>query len=123
MTEEGKRIWIFPDGELPEKTEGSPLEAHEALMILNTSDTVSHVSLSFYFADRPPIKNVSVSVESERVKCIRMDHPNEIGGVRLPFHTQYALRVESDVRVIATFGRLDTTSERMAFYTSAWYTE
>ena len=33
----------------------------------------------------------------------------------------YALRVESDIKITATFGRLDTSSERLAFYTSAYY--
>ena len=118
---EGKRIWIFPDGDLPEANKDSELEAHEALMVLNTSDRDAHLKISFYFSDRDPIKNVEQSVKAERVKCIRMDHVNEIGGVKLPFGTQYAVRVESDVNIVATFGRLDTASEKMAFYTSAWH--
>lgn len=123
MKDEGRKIWIFPDGELPRKSSDSALEAHEALMVLNTSDRVAHLSLSFYFADREPILAVVLAVDAQRVKCIRMDHPDEIGGVELPFETQYALRVESDIRVTATFGRLDTSSDRMAFYTSAWHSE
>ncbi len=118
---EGKRIWIFPDGDLPEADRDSELEAHEALMVLNTSMNDAHLKISFYFSDRDPIKNVEQSVKAERVKCIRMDHVNEIGGVKLPFGTQYAVRVESDVNIVATFGRLDTASEKMAFYTSAWH--
>ena len=119
--EEGKKVWIFPDGDLPEADPKSELEAHEALMILNTSDKDAHIKLSFYFSDRDPIENVSQTVSAKRVKCIRMDHPDEIEGVKLPYRTQYALRMESDVKVVATFGRLDTASEKMAFYTSAWY--
>jgi len=118
---EGKRVWIFPDGDLPEAEKMSGLEAHEALMILNTSEKDAHIKLSFYFSDKNPIENVEQVVDAKRVKCIRMDHPQEIGGVKLPYRTQYAIRVESDVKVVATFGRLDTASERMAFYTSAWY--
>ena len=118
---EGKKTWIFPDGDLPEADKNSELEAHEALMVLNTSDRDAHLKISFYFSDRDPIKNVEQSVKAERVKCIRMDHGDEIGGVKLPFGTQYAVRVESDVNIVATFGRLDTSSEKMAFYTSAWH--
>ncbi len=118
---EGRKIWIFPDGDLPDKDEKSRFEAHEALMVLNTSDQDAHLALTFYFSDRDPIEGVSQSVKARRVKCIRMDHPDEIGRVRLPFRTQYALRVESDVEVVATFGRLDTGSEKMAFYSAAWY--
>lgn len=118
---EGKKIWIFPDGDLPDKDEKSRFEAHEALMVLNTSDRDAHLQLTFYFSDKDPIENISQSVKAKRVKCIRMDHPVEIGGVQLPFRTQYALRVESDVEVVATFGRLDTATEKMAFYSAAWY--
>jgi hypothetical protein len=75
----------------------------------------------FYFSDKDPLESIAQSVKAKRVKCIRMDHPDEIGGVRLPYRTQYALRVESDVEVVATFGRLDTASEKMAFYSAAWY--
>lgn len=121
MLEEGKNVWIFPDGELPVPDSNSKLVAHEALMILNTSDKDANMKLSFYFEDKGPVEDVLVKVKNKRVKCIRMDHPDEIGGVNLPKRTQYALRVESDIKVTATFSRLDTTSEKMAFYTSAWY--
>jgi hypothetical protein len=118
---EGKKIWIFPDGDLPEKNEKSRFEAHEALMGLNTSNRDAHLQLSFYFSDKDPIEGIAQSVKAKRVKCIRMDHPDEIGGVQLPYRTQYALRVESDVEIVATFGRLDTASGEMAFYSAAWY--
>ena len=118
---EGKKIWLFPDGELPMPDKNSSLEAHEALMILNTSDQDANLKLSFYFEDRDPVKNIKIIVAANRVKCIRLDHPDEIGEFKLPYNTQYALRVESDIKVVATFGRLETTSEKMAFYTGAWY--
>jgi len=118
---EGRKIWIFPDGDLPEADKNSELQAHEALMVLNTSGREAHLKLSFYFSDREPIKNIAQTVGAERVKCIRMDHTDELNGVKLPFRTQYALRMESDVDVVATFGRLDTSSEKMAFYTGAWH--
>ncbi|MBC7333090.1 MAG: hypothetical protein H5T85_01275 [Actinobacteria bacterium] len=121
MLGEGKRIWLFPDGELPVPDENSGLIAHEALVILNTSECDANVKLSFYFENKEPIENVPVVVKAKRVKCVRMDRLEEIGGVKLPYRTQYALRVESDAKIVATFGRLDTASERMAFYTGAWY--
>jgi len=118
---EGKKVWLFPDGELPVPEKGNKLEAHEALMVLNTSGRDASIELSFYFEDREPVKSLKVKVHAERVKCIRMDQREEIGGFELPYNTQYALRVASDVEIIATFGRLDTASEKMAFYTGAWH--
>ncbi|MDD3777137.1 MAG: sensory rhodopsin transducer [Actinomycetota bacterium] len=118
---EGKRIWLFPDGELPVPDPGSTLAAHEALMVLNTSGRDASLKLSFYFEDREPEENIKLAVKAKRVKCIRMDDPVQLGGFKLPYSTQYALRVESNIPVTATFGRLDTASDRMAFYTSAWH--
>lgn len=119
--EEGKNVWLFPDGELPKPDKNSKLEAHEALVVLNTSAKDAKIKLSFYFKDKIPIEDINITVKGKRVKCTRMDHPDEIGGVKLSYGTQYALKVESDVKITATFGRIDTTSEKMAFYTSAWH--
>ncbi len=55
-------MWYFPDGYLPEKVGSGPMEAHEALMLLNTSSRTANVKLDFYFADRDPVKDVPVSV-------------------------------------------------------------
>ena len=114
--EEGKNIWLFPDGELPEADKNSPYQAHEALIILNTSDKDADLKMNIYFSDKDPIENISLEVKAKKVKCIRLDKPEEIGGVKIPLHVQYALRLESDVKVAVTFGRLDTSSERLAYY-------
>jgi hypothetical protein len=114
--EEGRNVWLFPDGELPEPDKNSPFQAHEALIILNTSGKDAKMKMSLYFTDKDPVEDIMLEVKAKRVKCIRLDKPEEIGGVKIPYHVQYALRLESDVKVAATFGRLDTSSEKMAFY-------
>jgi len=114
--EEGKNVWLFPDGELPEPDRDSPYEAHEALIILNTSDKKANIKLTLYFSDKEPISDIRIDVDARRVKCIRMDKPDQLGGVQIPRHVQYALRLESDVKVAVTFGRLDTSSEKLAYY-------
>lgn len=114
--EEGRNVWLFPDGELPEPDKNSPYQAHEALIILNTSEKDANLKMNLYFSDKDPIENIALEVNAKRVKCIRLDKPEEIGGIQIPYHVQYALRLESDVKVAVTFGRLDTSSEKMAFY-------
>ncbi|MDD5704782.1 MAG: sensory rhodopsin transducer [Kiritimatiellae bacterium] len=117
MKASGAREWVFADGYLPRKTAGqSGLEAHEALMILNTGSTPANVRLDFYFDNKAPAKDIPVTVPAERVICLRLDHPDEIGGLALPELTQYALRVRSDTNVVVQFGRLDTTQNNMAYY-------
>ena len=116
LKEEGENIWLFPDGKLPNPSDVSKkLVPHEALIILNTSEMDTNIKITFYFEDKEPIKNISTVVKSNRVKCIRMDHPDEIGGIRIPYNKQYALKIESDIKVVATFGRLDTSSKKNSF--------
>lgn len=119
----GAKTWYFPDGYLPEKTSGGRMEAHEALMLLNTGGNQAEVSIDIYFPDMPPVEGIPVTVPPERVVTIRMDHPAELNGIEIPPLTQYALRICSDVNLVAQFGRLDTTQSNMAYYTGAGYSE
>ena len=43
------------------------------------------------------------------------------GGFTIPPLTQYAIRIESDVEIVAQYGRLDTSDQPMAFYTVMGY--
>lgn len=119
----GAKIWYFPDGYLPEKSPKGAMEAHEALMLLNTSGKDLLVSLDFYFSDRKPIKDVMVKVAAERVVSLRLDHPEDIGGTEIEPLVQYAIRVRSPEPIVAQFGRLDTTQDNMAYYGSMGYFE
>lgn len=116
MQKGGAKTWYIPDGYLPEKTGDGKLQAHEALMILNVGTTSANVKLDFYFEDKPPVKDIPVSVSGERIRCLRLDNPEHIGGLQIPVLTQYSVRVRSDVPVIIQFGRLDTTQPNLAYY-------
>lgn len=121
MSKNGAKIWYFPDGYLPEKLGTGSMEAHEALMLLNPNETPASVMLDFYFEDKEPRKDISITVAPERILAIRMDHPDEIGGLRIPPLVQYSVRVRSNIAIVAQFGRLDTTQVNMAYYTGSGY--
>ncbi|MBS1801220.1 MAG: hypothetical protein JSS95_15515 [Acidobacteria bacterium] len=121
MTKHGAKIWYFVDGYLPEKIGSGPMEAHEALMILNPNAAAATVLLDFYFENKDPVKGIEVIVGAERVRALRLDHPGDIGGLKIPSLTQYSLRLRSDVDVVAQFGRLDTTQINMAYYSCAGF--
>lgn len=120
MQSDGAKVWVFADGWLPEKGQGN-LEAHEALMILNTGGSPANIKLDFFFDDKDPVTDVPVIVDPERVVCLRLDHPDEIANLKIPPMTQYALRVRSDVNVVVQFGRLDTTQSNLAYYINVGY--
>ena len=52
---EGHRVWLIPDGYLPERSTGDQI-SHEAICVLNTGTADAHLSLTVYFDDREPIK-------------------------------------------------------------------
>ena len=119
----GAKIWYFPDGYLPEKTDSGAMEAHEALMLLNTGEKTAKVKIDVYFADREPVKNIETIIKPERIKTLRLDNPADLDGLEIPVLTQYSLRVRSNKNIVVQFGRLDTTQNNMAYYGVAGYNE
>ncbi len=121
----GKKNWYIADGYLPyeKAVKDSGFQGHEAIMILNCNAEAAHVCMDIYFETRDPVKDLPITVEGERVKCIRMDHPDEIGGVVLGRQEQYALRFRSDVNVIVQYGRMDIAQPNLAYIGLMGYSE
>ena len=121
--EGGKKVWYFPDGYLPEKSSVGAMEAHEALMLFNTHEKPVAVKIDIYFSDRAPAKDIAVTVPAERIIALRMDHPEDLAGNKIPPVTQYALRIRAEEPIVVQFGRLDTTQNNMAYYVGIGYCE
>lgn len=115
--ENGKKNWFIVDGYLPYANAVRDVDfaGHEAVMLLNCNEQDAHVLLDFYFEDRPPYKGVPVTVSAERVLCLRMDHPGDIGGLKLERQQQYSLRVRSDQNIIVQYGRMDIAQPNLAY--------
>jgi hypothetical protein len=118
----GAVTWYFPDGDRPPMDDG-PIEAHESLMILNTSDRPANLQLDLFWTDREPTIGIRVRVEAERVRSLRVpwfDDPLDAQRVEVPVRTQYAIRVRSDVPIICQYGRLEVIPS-YALYTTMGY--
>lgn len=113
----GSKIWFVADGYLPlaARTDDAGFEGHEAIMILNCNDRDAQVLMDIYFEDREPIEGIKLSVPARRVRCFRMDHPAEIGGVEIKRLEQYALRFRSDIEIIVQYGRMDVSQDNLAY--------
>jgi len=85
-------------------------------MILNLNPNGVTISVTIYFSDREPLRNVALRVEAERVVSFRLDKPDEFGGAVIPRLTQYALAIHASHPVVCQFGRLDTTQSAMSYY-------
>ena len=114
---DGKKRWYIADGWIPRKnlTEESGYEGHEALIVLNCNDKDADVYIDFFFEDKDPIENIKVTVPAKRVRCYRLDKPEEIGGVVLGRLYQYSLRIRSESEVVVQFGRMDVTQPKCSY--------
>ncbi len=115
----GRKVWIFPDADLPPPGD-FPLKGHESVIVLNMGTEEAQVVMTLYFSDRPPVKTPRLAVGPEKVRCFRMDLKDDIGLV-VPLETQYAIRVDSSVPVVAQYGRLDSRQANLAYYTTLGY--
>jgi len=108
-----------PDGYLPAGGQG--IESHEAVCVLNTGDRDAHLVLTAYFRDREPLVGEAVVVGARRNVHLRLDRPEEIGGLRIPPETPYGLVVTSDRPVVVQHSRMDTRLGGMALLTTLGY--
>lgn len=122
MTEHGKKVWFFPDGDLPAPGDGGEYGffGHESLVILNPNDADATATITVYFTNSPPkVLNAGV-IAANRVRCIRTNEP--IDGYQIP-RGQYAMKVECSVGVVAQIGRMDVTQPNLAYYTTMGYAQ
>ncbi|MFC3801418.1 sensory rhodopsin transducer [Cohnella sp. GCM10012308] len=125
MSKQGAKNWYVIDGYLPfkGKVDDEPFEGHEAIMILNCHDEQAVVRMDIYYEDREPDAGIEIVVPARRVKCVRMDHPEEIGGVELGRQVQYSLRFHSDIEVVIQYGRMDIAQPNLAYIGLMGYSE
>ncbi|WP_391570916.1 sensory rhodopsin transducer [Cohnella sp.] len=125
MSKEGAKNWYVVDGYLPYKgkVDDDIFEGHEAIMILNCHDEDAEIFLDIYYEDRDPDENIKIASPAKRVKCIRMDHPEEIGGIRLDRQRQYSLRFRSNIEVVIQYGRMDIAQSNLAYIGMMGYSE
>lgn len=120
-TSDGELIWCIPDAYFP-KDGDSRLPSHESISVLNTGDKEANLKISFFFEDsRSAIKNVAVHISPESCVHLRLDKPEQIGNIVIPYDTPYGIRIESDVRVVVQYSRAYTGSVRMALMTTIAY--
>ena len=114
----GKKVWIFPDAELPPKGENE-IPGHESIIITNTGDKDAHVQITLFYPDRPPVREINVTVGAERVRCLRTNEEKDFGQYTAAFEEQYAIKLESDEPIVALYGRAEP--RKVAFYTENGY--
>lgn len=117
----GKRIWVIPEGYIPEGSTGEGREflSHETACILNTNSVAANIELTIYYADKDPMGPYRITVPAKRTYHMRfndLEDPEPI-----PPGTDYASVFISDVPVIVQHTRLDSRQAENALMTTmAW---
>ncbi|MBQ8508552.1 MAG: hypothetical protein IJ493_01455 [Clostridia bacterium] len=122
MADIGKKVWIIPDCELPPPGEGE-LKGHESVIVVNDSDRDATIAVTLYFTDRGCIDTIRWTVGAKRVRCFRMNNTDDMCSVVVPFETQYAMKLDSDEKIVVQYGRLDNRQVNLAYYTTLGYGE
>ncbi len=116
----GKKVWIFPDAELP-PVGVNLIPGHESIIITNTGDEDAHITITLIYTDKEPVKVPEIVVGARRVRCLRTNVEADFGPYTAKFDEQYAIMLESDVPVVAQYGRAEPRT--VAFYTTPGYCE
>lgn len=114
----GKKVWIFPDAELPPVGVNS-IPGHESIIITNVGKENATIDLTLLYTDKEPVKGIKITVDAERVRCLRTNEEKDFGKYTAAFGEQYAIVLESDVPVVAQYGRAEPRT--VAFYTTSGY--
>jgi hypothetical protein len=114
---EGHRVWVVPDGYLPAKGEGD-LVGHEAVCLLNTGPEAADVTLTVYFEDQAPWRDLRTQVGAERCLHLRLDDPAALGGQVIPRLTPYAMKIEATRPIFVQYSRMDVTQPALTLMTT-----
>ena len=87
----------------------------------NTGDEDAHIQITLIYTDKEPVKVPVITVGARRVRCLRTNVEADFGPYTANFEEQYAIMLESDVPVVAQYGRAEPRT--VAFYTTPGYCE
>ncbi len=113
----GKKNWIIPDCELPPEGEGE-LKGHESVIVVNDTDKTASIKVTLFFTDKEPYTDIVWTVEPKRVRCFRMNNTADMCGFVVEKELQYAMKLESNTRIVVQYGRLDNRQQNLAYYTT-----
>src|SRR5262249_11976933 len=99
--------------------EGRALESHETACLLNTGAADASVTITIFFADRPPLGPFRARVPAQRTLHLRF---NDLADPEpLPRDTDYSSVIESDVPIVVQHTRLDSRQAELALWSTIPY--
>ena len=115
----GKKVWIFPDAELPPEGVNS-IPGHESIIITNVSNQTVRIKVTLLYENRVPA-SFYTEVAPQRVRCMRTNCKTDFGAYTAKVGEQYAIMLESNIPIVAQYGRAEP--RQVHFYTTPGYCE
>ena len=113
----GKKTWLIADNYL-NSVSLNDWNSHEAVCVLNTSDTDAVIDMTLFYEDREPKTDVHSFCRAGHTHHIRMDRITDEKGELLARDVPYALLIESNTPVVVQYSRLDTSRRELALMTT-----
>ncbi|QKS69755.1 hypothetical protein FLK61_23455 [Paenalkalicoccus suaedae] len=117
---QGKKTWYIPDGFIPPESSGRHI-SHEAICVLNDSGHSASLTMTVYFEDQEPIRDLTATVENERTAHIKTNELKNQNGATIPVGVPYAMKVEANTDIIVQYSRLDSTQPELALMSTIAY--
>ena len=89
MLQKGQFNWVFVSS-----------QGHETITVTNLNECSAHLTIDIYFSNTDPVKNLTCTLDAERVRCFRLDEPIGDQQYKIP-SGHYSLVLHSDVPVVA----------------------
>ena len=113
-----QKKWLIPDMYYPSQSVPGPVFSHEAVCVLNTTDTDAEVDITLYFEDQEPMALSRTVCPARRTAHIRMDLIRTEAGGAVPQDVPYAAVVTSNVDLAVQYSRADARQEALAMMTA-----
>ncbi len=104
----GRRRWAIAEGYIPSGSTGPhpQMTSHETACLLNAGSRDAQVSITIFYADREPVGPYRVMVPARRTMHLRFNNMTEPEPI--PFDTDFASVIESDMPIVVQHTRLDS---------------
>jgi hypothetical protein len=119
----GKKRWAIAEGYIPawSSSDRRELESHETACLLNASEQDANVTITIFYAKKPPSGPYNVRVPAGRTLHLRF---NELRDPEpIPTGEDFSSVIESDVPIVVQHTRLDSRTPDVALMTTAAYGE
>jgi hypothetical protein len=122
MDQIGRTRWAIAEGYIPSESvsQDRALVSHETACILNANARDAHITLTVFFADRPPV-TYRVTVPAQRTLHLRFNDLKDPAPI--PLDTDYASVFESDVPIVVQHTRLDSRRAEISLLSTIAYAQ